>query len=163
MAFEQKTSTSTEVRELYWNIFKFYLLLIAGFYFIFVLPGLAETENGELIISPELAIDMIQKAMYFVMASLLHLVRPHEHARTGAADWLMKIFVVTLLFAGNILGIILCALAWNELPKTITDKQIAQLEEPYIQVNNRWLIYIALVVLIVMVATRIVLWQIGGS
>lgn len=38
-------------------------------------------------------------------------------------------------------------LAWNELPKSLTEKQVAQLEEPAWKVNNRWLIYIALAVL----------------
>lgn len=155
MAFEKKKKSLNELDTMYWQIFKFYLLLVAGFYFIFFLPGEAKQASGELVISAEIGLNMVQKSMFLVMALLLHLVQPSEYSREGAANTLMKTNVLAMFLSGNLLGLMLCALAWWKLPKHLSPEQQAELETPRIKLSKQWLIGLAIVATIVIIGTTI--------
>lgn len=160
LVFEQKTSRNGEVRDFYWNIFKFYLLLVGGLYLIFVLPAEARSSSGEFVFTTKITFEMIQKSMFLLMAFTLHMVPAKEQARTGVADKLMKIYIATMLVAVNILGIILCALAWNEMPKSLTEEQSLQMAEPRFKLKQEWLVGIAIIAFVVVAGTSFGLWRI---
>ena len=141
MIFERKGNDSfneenpNKVQTYFWTLLKWYWLLIPSFYFLVKLPALMqEIEAGPL--SMEEVSTVFFQILNYSMAANMFLMAPEEQSKKGVADKFLKIGLIQQLFVGDLIGIILLALAWYQLPKVLVGKTIKQ-DEKSAQVKPR--------------------------
>lgn len=128
MAFERKEIKKEQPKTFYWNILKWYWLIIPTFYFLFLVPRATEgMETPEM--SPDQVFALLFQLLNYSLAGIMTVTNPIERSKTGVADLILKIAIVQQFVAQNILGLILAIFVWYQLPYridpiTLTEEEV---------------------------------------
>lgn len=124
MIFERKENNQLEqentnnVQTYFWTLLKWYWLLIPSFYFMIKLPALVQEMEAAPLSTTEVSTLFFQ-ILNYSMAANMFLMAPEEQSKKGVADKFLKIGLVQQFFVGDLIAIILIALAWYQLPKDL--------------------------------------------
>ncbi len=131
MIFERKDNNhlnkedTNKVQTYFWTLLKWYWLLVPSIYFLVKLPALLqEIEAGPLSMK-EISTVFFQ-ILNYTMAANMFLMAPEELSKKGVADKFLKIALIQQFFVGDLISIILVALAWYQLPKVFVGEVIEQ-------------------------------------
>lgn len=127
MAFERKELQKEKPKTIYWNILKWYLLIVPTFSFLFLVPR--STQGME---TPDMTPDQVFALMFqllnYSLAGILVVTNPVERSKTGIADIVLKIVIAQQFLAQNILGLLLTIFVWYQLPYRVDEKALTKEE-----------------------------------